>query len=124
MFAVHQAEFQVKSGGGNQTVSGQFVSGSFFHALETAPLLGRTLTPEDDRTGGNPNGFGVVISESYWITRFNRAADVVGRELEIDRVVFTVVGVMPRRFIGADPCTGRNSLCPLQPSLSSIANGA
>ena len=113
VFAVHQTEFQVKSGGSNQTVSGQFVSGSFFHALETAPLLGRTLTPEDDRPGGNPDGFGVVISESYWITRFNRAADVVGRKLEIDRVVFTVVGVMPRRFIGADPMHRPQMFVPL-----------
>ena len=44
VFAFHQSEFQVKSGSGNDTVPGQFVSGSFFHALETAPLLGRTLT--------------------------------------------------------------------------------
>jgi predicted permease len=113
VFAFNRQRFQVKSGSGNETVPGQYVSGSFFHALETAPLLGRTLTPQDDRTGGNPNGFGVVISESYWITRFNRASDVIGRKLEIDRVAFTVVGVMPRRFVGADPLERPQIFVPL-----------
>ena len=113
LFAFDREKFQVKSGSGNETVPGQYVSGSFFHALEIAPLLGRTLTPQDDRPGGNPNGFGVVISESYWITRFNRASDVLGRKLEIDRVVFTVVGVMPRRFIGADPLQRPQIFVPL-----------
>jgi predicted permease len=113
VFAFDHEKFQVKSGSGNETVPGQFVSGSFFPALETAPLLGRTLTPEDDRTGGNPAGFGAVISESYWVTRFNRASDVIGRKLEIDRVVFTVVGVMPRRFIGADPLQRPQIFVPL-----------
>lgn len=113
VFCFHSTKFQVKSGSGNDAVSGQFVSGSFFHALETPPLLGRTLTQADDRTGGNPNGFGVVISESYWITRFNRAPDIIGRKLEIDRVVFTVVGVMPRKFIGADPLARPQIFVPL-----------
>jgi predicted permease len=113
VFAFNRQRFQVKSESGNDTVPGQYVSGSFFHALETAPLLGRTLTPQDDRTGGNPNGFGVVISESYWITRFNRASDVIGRKLEIDRVAFTVVGVMPRRFVGADPLERPQIFVPL-----------
>jgi predicted permease len=113
VFCFHSTKFQVKSGSGNDAVSGQYVSGSFFHALETAPLLGRALTQADDRTGGNPNGFGAVISESYWITRFNRAPDVLGRKLEIDRVVLTVVGVMPRRFIGADPLARPQIFVPL-----------
>ena len=113
LFCFHSTRFQVKSGNGNDAVPGQFVSGSFFHALETPPLLGRTLSEADDRTGGNPNGFGAVISESYWITRFNRAPDVIGRKLEIDRVAFTVVGVMPIKFIGADPLARPQIFVPL-----------
>ena len=113
VFAFAHNKFQVKSGSGNEIVPGQFVSGSFFHALETPPLMGRTLTPEDDRTGGNSAGFGAVISESYWITRFNRAPDIIGRKIEIDRVAFTVVGVMPRRFVGADPLQRPQIFVPL-----------
>jgi predicted permease len=113
VFAFDREKFQVKSGNGNETVPGQYVSGSFFDALKTPPLLGRTLTQEDDRTGGNPNGFATVISESYWLTRFNRAPQIIGRKLEIDRVAFTIVGVMPRKFVGADPLQRPQIFVPL-----------
>ena len=103
VFAFSHEEFQVRAREANENVAGQFVSGGFFPALETAPLLGRILTPQDDRKGGNPSGFAAVISEDFWQRWFNRAPDVVGRKLTIDNTVFTVAGVMPKRFIGADP---------------------
>jgi putative ABC transport system permease protein len=103
VFAFSHADLQVRGRDGNDNVSGQFVSGGFFPALETAPLLGRTLTEEDDRKGGNPAGFAAVISEGFRRSWFGGAADVVGRKLTIDDTVFTVVGVMPERFMGADP---------------------
>jgi len=96
-------KMQVRTRDGNENVDGQMVSGGFFSALETAPLLGRTLNEADDRKGGDPAGFGVVISESFWQSWFARAPDVLGRKLTIDNTVFTVVGVMPKSFIGADP---------------------
>ena len=65
--------FQVRGTSGTESVDGQLVSGDFFNALETPPLLGRTLTPIDDQKGGNPSGFGVVISEPFWQRWFNRA---------------------------------------------------
>jgi len=103
VFAFDHADLQVKGSGGNENVPGQIVSGEFFPALETAPLLGRTLTPQDDRKGGDPAGYGVVISEGFWQRWFNRTPDVIGQKLTINNVPFTVVGVMPKRFIGADP---------------------
>ncbi len=96
-------KLQVRARDGNEKVEGQMVSGGFFSALETAPLLGRTLTEADDRKGGDPAGFGVVIGETFWQTWFGRAPDVLGRKLTIDNTVFTVVGVMPKSFTGADP---------------------
>jgi predicted permease len=98
------------------------VSGEFFPALETAPLLGRTLTPADDRKGGDPAGFAVVISQHFWESWFNRAPDMVGRKLTIDNTVFTVVGVMPKRFIGADPLERPELYVPL--ATEPVLNGA
>ncbi len=89
------------------------VSGQFFRALQTPPLLGRYLTPEDDRPGGNPEGLAVVITEQFWETWFDRAPDVVGRKLIIANVPFNVVGVMPKRFIGADPTRKPQIFAPL-----------
>ena len=103
VFAFDHTSLQVKGSGGNENVPGQLVSGEFFPALETAPLLGRTLTPQDDRKGGDPVGYGVVISEGFWQRWFNRTPNVIGQKLTINNVPFTVVGVMPKRFIGADP---------------------
>jgi predicted permease len=113
VFAFDHSKFQVRGTSETETVSGQLVSGEFFSALESAPLLGRTLTTLDDRKGGNPAGFGVVISESFWQRWFNRAPDVIGQKLHIDNTVFTVVGVMPKRFIGADPLQRPDIFAPL-----------
>ncbi|HEX4007951.1 MAG TPA: ABC transporter permease [Acidobacteriaceae bacterium] len=121
VFAFDHAQFQVQGREGNENVAGQLVSGEFFPALETAPLLGRTLTPEDDRKGGDPAGFAAVISEGFWKSWFNRAPDVVGRKLTIDKTVFTVVGVMPKRFIGADPLERPEIYLPL--ATEPILNG-
>jgi predicted permease len=113
VFAFTGSNMQVKSGQGNENVPGQLVSGQFFEALQTPPLLGRYLTPQDDIPGGSPQGFGVVISESFWQTWFNRAPDVVGRKLVIAGAPFTVVGVMPSNFVGADPTQRPKIFAPL-----------
>ena len=103
----------VKGDSGNENVPGMLVSGQFFQAMETAPLLGRYLTPQDDQPGGSPTGLAVVISEDFWNNRFNRAPDVVGRTMVIANTPFTVVGVMPKRFIGPDPTQRPEIYAPL-----------
>ena len=113
MFAYNGDTFQVQGRSGNENIEGMLVSGQFFQALETPPLLGRYLTPQDDQPGGNPAGLAVVISEDFWNNWFNRDADVVGRKLVIANTPFTVVGVMPKRFIGADPTQRPMIFAPL-----------
>ena len=51
VFASSRTTLQVRGRDGNENIAGDYVSGGFFPALETAPLLGRTLTAEDDRQG-------------------------------------------------------------------------
>jgi predicted permease len=120
-FAFSDAQFQVKGSRSNEIVDGQYVSGDFFAALRIQPILGHTLGQEDDRRGGNPNGFGAVIGEGFWETWFGRAPDVIGRTLDIDNTTITVVGVMPKRFIGADPMQRPQIYLPL--ALERILNG-
>jgi predicted permease len=120
---------EVHGNSGNVEIRGALVSGQFFRALETPPLLGRYLSPEDDQPGGGPGGFGLIISERFWRTWFNSAPDVVGRKLTIANAPFTVVGVMPKRFIGADPTERPEIYAPLwaEPVIdapyNNIANG-
>jgi putative ABC transport system permease protein len=113
VFAYDTETIQVRGAVGSENVHGALVSGQFFPALETSPLLGRYLTAEDDKPGGRTEGSAVVISESFWKTWFNRAPDVVGRKLVIANTPFTVVGVMPRAFIGADPTQRPDVFAPL-----------
>ncbi|PYR40662.1 MAG: hypothetical protein DMF95_33045 [Acidobacteria bacterium] len=54
------------------------------------------------RRGGGPNGPVAVISHAFWQRRFGASPDVVGRTQTIDRVPFTIVGVMPPEFFGSD----------------------
>jgi predicted permease len=113
VFAYNGDTLQVKGQSGNENVPGMLVSGQFFQAMETAPLLGRYLTPQDDQPGGSPTGLAVVISEDFWNNRFNRAPDAVGRTMIIANTPFTVVGVMPKGFVGPDPTQRPEIYAPL-----------
>ncbi|WP_109485867.1 ABC transporter permease [Occallatibacter savannae] len=92
--------FQVRDQGSNVRVPGAMVSGQFFSMLETPPSLGRLLTPQDDREG---QANVAVISDSYWKTRFHRDPAVIRQTLTIANQPFTIVGVLPSSFTGADP---------------------
>ena len=107
------APLQVRGRTGNEVIQGVMVSGQYFRALQTPPLMGRYLTPADDQPGGNTEGFAVVISRHFWQRWFNGAPNVVGRKLVIANVPFTVVGVMPTKFFGADPTQRPEVYVPL-----------
>jgi predicted permease len=111
--AYSDSTLQVRGNSGNVEIRGAMVSGEFFRTLEVPPLLGRYLMPRDDQPGGGSNGFAAVISENFWQRWFDGAANVVGRKLIIAHVPFTVVGVMPKAFIGADPTDRPEIYVPL-----------
>ncbi|MFC5865261.1 ADOP family duplicated permease [Acidicapsa dinghuensis] len=113
VFAFDSKVMQVKSAESNENVPGQLVSGEFFEALGTAPLTGRYLTPADDVEGGSPTGFAVVISEGFWTKWFHRGPEAIGSKLVIANVPFTIVGVMPKSFVGADPTQRPEIFVPL-----------
>jgi predicted permease len=75
-----------------ERVSGRAVTGNFFQVLGVAPLLGRTLLPEDDRADEAVRA--AVISRSMWQQRFGGDPDVVGRTITLNGEPFTVVGVV------------------------------
>ncbi len=82
------------------TLQGQLVTGSYFPLLGLTPAVGRLLGPEDDRV---PNGHPVaVLSHTYWRRRFAADPGVVGRAIAISSHAFTIVGVAPREFFGAE----------------------
>jgi predicted permease len=93
--------FDLSASGQTDPVDGAFVSGRFFDMLGVTAIRGRMLTPADDG-GAGTDGPVAVISHRLWRQRFAGAHDVIGRQLTVQRVPFTIAGVMPPGFFGAD----------------------
>jgi predicted permease len=75
-----------------------FVTGNFFQVVGVRPVLGRTLTPDDDEpVAGRPV---VVLSDRGWDRIFARDPAVLGRTVLVNKTMFEVVGVMPEGFRG------------------------
>jgi len=101
-YSARVSRFNLAPAGQADLVDGIWVSGDYFSGLGVPALLGRTLTPDDDVRGGGSNGPVAVISYGLWQRRYGGAADVLDRKVTIERVPFSIVGVMPARFFGAD----------------------
>src|SRR5690606_27545169 len=71
------------------------MTASGFRAARVPPLLGRYLVDEDERDGAARV---VVIGHEVWQNTFMGDAAVVGRDVRLDGVVHTIVGVMPEDF--------------------------
>jgi putative ABC transport system permease protein len=78
-----------------EPVRGAEISASAFRLLGTAPVLGRTLTEQDERPAEPPV---VVISHTLWKNRFDSDPGVVGRVVKLGTASATIVGVMPEGF--------------------------
>jgi putative ABC transport system permease protein len=90
------------AGGEVRPVDGVYVSGDFFTTLGVPALLGQTFTAADDERGNGPDAAVAVISYGMWQRRFGGAANIIGTPLVIERVPFTIVGVTPPEFFGAE----------------------
>ena len=71
------------------------VTPSLFPTLGVPAALGRTFVDGDAHAGRDQV---IVISDRFWKTHFQRAADALGARLMLDGRPYTVVGVMPPSF--------------------------
>ena len=94
--------FNLARSGESDLVSGLWASGRMFEVLGVEAVVGRTLTAEDDRRGLGPDGPVAVLGYDFWQRRFGGSPTVIGRRITLDRVPFTIVGVAPPQFFGAD----------------------
>jgi putative ABC transport system permease protein len=88
--------FNLTGEGEPERVAGAMVSANFFTAFATQPFLGRLLTDEDDRSGGNNRV--TVLSYGLWANRYGGDRDIIGRTVLVNSEPHTVVGVMPQGF--------------------------
>ena len=98
----------------NQTerVSAEMVSGNFFSMLGVNAAIGRVFnSQEDDQVYlGHPV---VVLGYDFWVTRFARDPDVVGRKILVNSYPMTIVGVSEAGFAGLDPARAPQIRVPI-----------
>jgi predicted permease len=106
-----ERRFDLSARGESEFVDGVFVSGSFFEMLGVTSEMGRVISVADDRAEGR-NSPVAMISHRLWQRQFAGRADVIGSTLVVDRHPFTIVGVVPPRFLGLDVGTGFDVAVP------------
>ncbi len=76
-------------------VRGARVTANFFDVVGVRPALGRAFAPGDDRPGA-PRV--VVLSHRIWQERLHGDPDAIGRQIDVNDVPRTIIGIMPPRF--------------------------
>jgi predicted permease len=76
----------------------EMVSASYFPLLGIDAIAGRIFLAEEDRS---PDASPVaLISHSLWQRRFGSAQNVLGQTISLNKVTFTIVGVLPENYRG------------------------
>jgi predicted permease len=81
-----------------QSKLGLAVSGNFFDVLELQPALGRAIRPDEDVVPGRDAV--AVLAYNTWTEQFGSDPGVIGRQVRLGGLDFTVVGVAPQTFTG------------------------
>ncbi len=97
VFAFTSVDMNLNAGGQAEVVGGQVVSGNYYSTLGVPALIGRTITDTDDNGSATPVA---VLSHRFWVNRFGGDKGVVGRQVNINNIAFTIVGVTPPGFEG------------------------
>jgi len=79
---------------GARMLSAAAVAGDYFPTLGVRAALGRTLGESDGEQNVG------VLSYAAWQREFAGDSSVIGRKLRIERTLTTVVGVLPRGYVG------------------------
>lgn len=82
---------------GGEQLNTEMVTGDYFRAAGITPVLGRPLTPDDDRPAAAPVA---LASYALWQNRFQGSASILGSVVQLNHVPFTIVGVMPQGYQG------------------------
>jgi predicted permease len=88
----------IDPGNDPKAAGGFATTGNYFAVLDVHPYLGRLYTAADEHgTGSAPY---LVLSYSYWHSRFQDDRGIIGRIVRVNKHPFTVIGVTPPEFRG------------------------
>src|SRR5262245_43960 len=93
--AFNGRDFILTEHGDPERIFGSAVTASLFKVLGIAPILGRSLTAEDEKPGAAPVA---LLAESLWARAFGRDPAVIGRTVTLNGVRHQVIGIVPTVF--------------------------
>ena len=89
------AQMNLTGSGDPERVAVTQVTGDYFPMLGVAPMLGRTLRPDEAAEG---HDHVVVLLYGFWKDKLGGDANVVGRSLSLNGESYEIVGVMGPQF--------------------------
>jgi len=75
------------------------VDANYFDTVGVSMARGRSFSSADSQFLGG-SGLTAIISDRTWKNYFDGAADVIGRDIEVNGIPATIVGVAPPQFQG------------------------
>src|SRR5262252_3897542 len=88
----------VNADGLAEVAKAQAVTGNYYEVLGVSAFRGRMITYSDDNSAAPPVA---VISYRYWQRRFGGNSNIIGKQINLNNVPFTIAGVGPPGFEGA-----------------------
>jgi putative ABC transport system permease protein len=89
------------NGGQSRITLALVVSGDFFRMLRLQPVLGRVFRLDEDQV--RDRDAVAMISYATWQRDFAGSRDVVGKAIRVNKMEFTIIGVVPSTFAGINP---------------------
>src|SRR6266508_766917 len=93
--AFQNTQYEISGSGAPERVTGARITASLFETLGVDPIVGRAFTNVEDNEGREV----ALLSHAYWSRQFGQDASVIGREIRVDRRLYTVIGVLPPSFV-------------------------
>ena len=87
--------YNLSGEGEPEWLQGSSIPSNLFPLLKVEPLLGRGFTAEENQPGRDHE---VILSHALWQRRFGGDRNVVGKNIRLENVPYTVVGVMGPGF--------------------------
>lgn len=102
--ALAQWKLSAGTGVSARPVNATIVSASYFDLLGATPELGRAFGERDGFPRGTDAGGPAlaVLSDRYWHEQYGGDPAEIGKKIAIGGATYTVTGVMPDGFTGAD----------------------
>ena len=109
-----QRSFNLIGRGEPERIRGALIMADYFTTLGVNPILGRSLTLEEDQPGGPAVA---MMGYGLWQKHFGGDTRVIGEKLNLEGRSYTVIGVMPPDF---DLPEAAEIWLPLQTKIDSL----